>query len=321
MQITDKPNHSTGLQYAVKPGISLINSVKIVANCHCLPLADAFALCVPGASTDFIDINFAQTPDTKARTAQLEPASAGQIVYTQPISDQFGELATASLRQRLGADGVVTFTNIHFTGMHPDITYLGQMGARLQSFFGDYHSKLVLFCHVSGRSIDDCIRMFTGTTYQKLGYFDAFRLSSNELMAREKGIDIQFAEQFLAMARQAPTLYTVNHPTGSVFLALAEAMATYCDLPFVRFDPAMFQNHLSINYIWPVYDAIAEHNGLAFRSAPYFVARAQRTSRAISLPEFVAGCYAAYTAVGTLPMQQAVAALPFYIAFAEALGV
>ena len=299
----------------------MIHTIKIVANCHCLPLADAFALCMPGASTDFIDINFAQTPDMQARTAQLMSAPAGQIVYTQPLSDRFGELGTDSLRQRLGAASVVTFTNIHFTGMHPDITYLGQMGARLQSFFGDYHSKLVLFCHVSGRSVADCIRMFTGTTYHKLGYLEAFRLSSEELIGREKDIDVQFAEQFLAMARQTPTLYTVNHPTGPVFLALAEAMATYRGLAFVRFDPAMFQNHLAVNYIWPVYDAIAEHNRLAFRSAQYFVTRSQRNSRAISLPEFVAGCYAAYAAVGTLPMQQAVASLPFYTAFAEALGV
>ena len=305
----------------VDTGGALIHTVKIVANCHCLPLADAFALCVPSANTDFIDVNFAQTPDMLARTAQLTPASAGQIVYTQPISDRFGELGTGVLRQRLSSAGVVTFTNIHFTGMHPDITYLGQMGARFQSFFGDYHSKLVLFCYVSGRSVADCSRMFTGTTFQKLGYLDAFRLSSEELLGRERGIDIQFAERFLAMARQMPTLYTVNHPTGPVFLALAEAMATFSGLPFVRFDPAMFQNHLAVNYIWPVYDAIAEHNRLAFRSAPYFVTRLQRQSRAISLPEFVAGCYAAYAGVDTTAMQRAITALPFYMAFAEALGI
>jgi hypothetical protein len=299
----------------------VIRPIKIVANCHCLPLADAFALCVPSADTDFIDVNFANTPDMLARTALLASAPDGQIIYTQPISDRFAELGTDALRQRLGSAGVITFTNIHFSGMHPDTTYLGKMGARLQSFFGDYHSKLVLFCYVSGRSIGDCVGMFKGTIYQKLGYLDAFRQSSEELLGREKGIDVQFAEPFLAMARRMPTLYTINHPTGPVFLALAEAMARYGGLPFARFDPSMFQNHLAVNYIWPVYDTIAEHNRLAFRSAPYFVTRSQRASRAFGLPEFVAGYYAAYEGAGTEAMRQAVTTLPFYAAFAEALGV
>ncbi len=294
--------------------------VKVIANCHCLPVADALALCVEGVTTDFIDVNFAHTAEMQRRIAELEPALSGQIVYTQPLSDRFDTIATDALRQRLGANSVATFTNVYFSGLHPDITYIGQMGARLQSFFGDYHSKLVLFCYVTGRSTADCRNMFDASVYEKIGYLDAFRLSSEELLGRDKSIDVRFAEQFLELARKTPTMYTVNHPTGPVILALAEALAHHSGLSFVRFDPTHFQNHLASNYIWPVYDAIAEHNRLEFRSALYFVTNFRRQSRAISLPDFIAGSYAAYSAVETEAMQQAVKALPFYNSFAEALG-
>lgn len=298
----------------------MICSVKLVANCHCLPLADAFALCVPGVRTDFIDVNFAQAADNLSKIAGLA-ASEAEIIFTQLISEKLGSVATDVLRHRLGASSVVTFTNIHFTGLHPDITYLGVMGQRLQSFLGDYHSKLVLFSYASQRSLDDCLALFTGSTYERIGYFAAFDQSADELLARDAALDVRFAEAFIAMARKMPTLYTINHPTGAVFLALANALASHVGLPFLQLEPAMFQNHLSTNYIWPVYDEIAEHNRFAFRMPLVFVRKGQRDSRVATLREFVSGCYAAYAGADFSQMQRAVACTPFYMDFAERLGV
>ena len=298
----------------------MIHSINLVANCHCLPLADAFALCVPGVRTDFIDVNFAQTMDYPAKIAGLA-ASEAEIVFTQPISEKLGGVATDELRQRLGASGVVTFTNIHFTGLHPDITYLGGMGQRVQGFLGDYHSKLVLFSYASQRSLEDCLALFAGSTFERIGYFAAFDQSADELLVRDAALDVRFAETFIDMARKVPTLYTINHPTGAVFLALANALASHVGLPFLQWDPAMFQNHLSTNYIWPVYDEIAEHNRLAYRTPLVFVRKGQRDSRVATLREFVSGCYAAYAEADFSQMQQAVACTPFYMDFAERLGV
>ncbi len=298
----------------------MIRSVKVVANCHCLPLADAFALCVPGVQTDFIDVNFAQTADTLTKIAGLAGGEA-EIVFTQPMADHLGSLATDALRHRLGTSSVVAFTNVHFSGLHPDITYLGGMGQRLQGFFGDYHSKLVLFSYISRRSLDDCLALFAGATYERIGYLAAFDRSADELLARDTALDVRFAAAFIAMARDAPTLYTINHPTGAVFLALAKALANHAGLPFLHLDPALFQNHLATNYIWPVYDAIAEHNRLAFRMPLVFIQKSQRDSRAATLGEFVSGCYAAYAKAEFSQLQAAVASMPFYMAFAEQLGV
>lgn len=295
-------------------------AVTVIGNCHSLPLADAFAMCSSGVISDFVDINFADLPEMAAKVDALG-TGASPLVFTQPISSAHGRLATDLLRQQIGSDQVVTYTNVHFVGLHPDITYLGNFGSRVESFLGPYHSKLVLFSFLTRRSVDECIRLFDGKTFDAVGYMAAFEQSSAELRAREAGCDVQFAETFLQMVRQAPALFTVNHPTATVFLELASAMAGHAGLAFREFGAPFSLNHLAGSYMWPVYDAIAEHHRLAYRTPQFFVNTASRNSRSSSLEEFVAGCYASYSSGDFGKLATMVANAPFYLEFAAKLGV
>lgn len=297
----------------------MTQAVTVVANCHCLPLADAFALCSPNVMTDFIDVNFASMPIFIEKIEAL--ASGDQLVFTQPISATHGLLATQALRGRLGTQAVLTFTNVHFAGLHPDITYLGAMGSRKPSFFGDYHSKLALFAFVTRRSLAECFYLFAMSTYEAVGYFDAFDQSAAELRLREETCDIRFAETFLGMVREQPTLFTMNHPSSAVFLELAGALARHAGLAYRKMESPFFLNHLANSYIWPIYNEIAEHNGLAYRTPPYFVNLASRSSRSYSLQEFLAGCYAAYAATDFTELATVVSQAPFFKLFATKIGV
>ena len=294
-------------------------NVTVVANCHCLPLADTLALCAPGLQTDFIDVNFVADPATAAKIAGIDGGE--KLVFTQPISEAHGAVATASLRSRLPPGRVLTFTNIHFTGLHPDITYVGAMGGRVQSFFGDYHSKLVLFAFATRRSRTECLHLFEPHALEQVGYLSAFERSAAELRAREAACDVRFAEAFVAMARQVPSLFTINHPTAAVFHELAAAMAAHAGLEFRRIGAAYSANGLANSFIWPVHDAIAEANGLAYRTPPFFVSTAGRASRSWTLEEFVAGCYAHYESVPFAQLAPMVAQAPFFAEFAARLGV
>lgn len=304
----------------MQPNPQPARSVTVVANCHCLPLADALALCTPGITTDFIDVNFAREPTMADKIAALSGADA-PLVFTQPISDLHGPVATSSLRQRLSPGRVVTFTNIHFVGLHPDITYLGSMGGRVQSFFGDYHSKLALFGYATRRTLAECLRLFDPLVYEAVGYLSAFTVSAAELRAREAACDVQFAETFLAMARQVPSLFTINHPTAPVFCELAATMASHAGLEFRRMGAPYAINQLANSYVWPVYDPIAEANGLAYRTPPFFIAPAGRASRSWTIEEFVAGCYDAYDGVEFRHLAAVVTQAPFYEEFAAKLGI
>ena len=301
-------------------GDETTKAVTIIGNCHSLPLADAFALCGAGLTSDFIDLNFAELPEMATKIEALK-ADTPPLVFTQPISSTHGKLATDLLRQQLGHDRVITYTNIHFIGLHPDITYLGHFGSRVESFLGPYHSKLVLFSFVTRRSVDDCIQLFNGETYDAVGYMAAFEQSAAELRYREDACDVRFAETFLEMVRQAPSLFTVNHPTAPVFLELAGAMAGHAGLEFRQFEPHFLVNHLANSYIWPVYDAIAEHHQLAYRTPQFFVNTAGRRSRASTLTEFVAGCYASYAGGDFHQLATMVTSAPFFPGFAAKLGV
>jgi hypothetical protein len=295
-------------------------TLTVIGNCHCLPLADALALSALGITTDFIDVNFADEPHIAAKINGLYDDSGPETVFSLNLSEQFSRLATPVLREHLGGR-LATFTNIHFTGLHPDITYIGCMRRRLRGFFGDYHSKLVLFSFVSRWTPERCLQLFNGVIYERLGYFEAFATSSDDLLLRDAACDVRFAARFLEMVRWEPSLYTVNHPTGRVFLELAFALAEHAGFEFVRHGAVMFQNHLSTNYIWPVYHEIAEHHGLAYRTAPYFVRIGQRASRSIGLEEFVRGSYAAYREAEFDDLAAMAARLPFYPAFRERLDM
>jgi len=296
-----------------------IGNVTIIANCHCLPLADAFALGARAEKSDFIDVVFAANPDMAAKIAALPAPGGPDHVFSFPLSEQFGSLATANLRPAL--DGrLATFTNIHFYGLHPDITYLGAMKKRVTGYFGDYHSKIVLFAYATGRSATDAVALFKGKVFGQLGFYEAFAASAGELRQREAACDIKFAEVFLQMVRNEPCLYTVNHPSGSVFLELAAMLAAHRGLKFARHNAAFFQNHLSNTYVWPVYREIAEEHGLPYRSVQHFVRPAVgRGRRGFDLAEFVGGSYAHYDRTDKAEFVEMVRKMPFFERFAGAM--
>jgi hypothetical protein len=293
-------------------------NVAVIANCHCLPLADALTLVARQADADFIDVTFAGQPHMVEKIDRLFSDHAADVVFSFNLSEHFGRIATAALRPVLG-QRMTTFTNIHFAGLHPDITYLGPMGQRINGFFGDYHSKLVLFCFAQGRGVAECLALFNGATYERLGFFQSYAAASAELLQRDAACDVKFAAAFLDMLRDRPCLYTVNHPTGEVFLELGKLLAAAADFQVADFGPAFFQNHLSVNYVWPVYDEIAEHHRLAYRSPAYFLRPVDRTARGATLQEFIAGCYAAYSRAPFNEFAAMVRGLPFFNSFAERL--
>jgi hypothetical protein len=292
-------------------------AITIIANCQSLPLADALALGATGITTEFIDVNFPHLPEMAAKIATLAPRG-DELVFSVNLSAQFGVLGTEQLRPRLG-DGLITFTNIHFSGLHPDITYLGPMGRRTPGYFEDYHSKLALFGFVTGRSIADCVALFNGAAYERIGFFAEFAASASELMRRDDACNVRYAAMFLEQIKQVPGLFTINHPTGPIFMTLANVLARVAGVPFERFDALFLENPLARNVIWPVYNEIAEHHGLRYRMPQLFVAPVRRAARGAALADFIAGSYAAYAQADFNEFSAMVRQLPFFATFERCL--
>lgn len=294
------------------------NALIVIANCHCLPIADALAMSVRDITTDFIDVSFLQQPAMVAKVKKLLERDPGRFVFSFNLAQKFGDISTALLRDRLGA-GMATFTNLHFSGLHPDISYIGELGTRLRGFFGDYHSKIVLFCFATGRSVAECLQLFNGASYEKIGFFNEFGRARAELTARDEQCDVKIAGLFFDMLLAQPCLYTVNHPTGPVFLEISQRLAAFCGMPHTAVEAVSFQNHLANSYIWPVYNEIAEYHALPYRTSQTFFLQNQRSSRGCDLSAFVEGCYASYAQVDRQSFSAMVEGLGFYKTLSDKL--
>jgi len=214
------------------------------------------------------------------------------IILTFANSEIFGDFSTNCLKNRFG--NVFNITNIYFSGLHPDITYVGDRGGRLQSPIGDYHSKIVLHSYLTDRSAQQCRERFCGTEYSTIGYFDDYPKSADELLARDERNEIAFGRFFLDVVKKHPSLYTVNHPTGYVFQEYTCFIARRLGLKCVRFPIPMLPNYLANSAWWPIYPEIAEEHRLEYRTPMVFKQPDVLGGRMIGLDEFVNRSYENY---------------------------
>ena len=160
---------------------------------------------------------------------------------------------------------------MYFTGYHPDLTYFGDRGVRLQSAMGDYNSRIALIGYIQGLSIEETLPLFNERNYEKLNYFDQFDTSKMELIRRDEANEVRFAEHFFEIAKNRLPLYTVNHPTANALAPLAEMVveATGQKRPLIDVD--MIKNPLVDGSIWPVYPEIATRLGLNYSGSTTFL--------------------------------------------------
>jgi len=277
-------------------------------------------MCARGVCVDFIDLNFLSRDNEKIVIQKLyNNISGNTIVFSFVINEKLADIATTKLKMVLG-EKLVTFSNIRFDGLHPDMTYIGPFGARRQGFFGDYHSKLVISSFFNGLSERDCARLFDPIIYDKLGYFQEFSNSSRILLERDGYCDVKFAGTFLSMLAKVPSLYSFNHPTGVIFNALCSKLCSYADLKFVNFPIEFCLNELANSYVWPIFDCIAESNNLKYRMPNYFISPQSFVSRSLTLNEFISGCYTSYHQCDRNEMLEILSKKAFFSRYREVVG-
>jgi hypothetical protein len=273
--------------------------LTIVGNCN----APVLANCLRSGSNAWVrwvaDVNERGTPRYAAAVAALHASQAGHVISV-PFGGDFPDLVSTRLRE-LYRDRFFLMTNIHFTGLHPDITYFGFFQDRVHSVLGEYNSRIVLLSYLQGLDERDCLRRFNGATYEKLGYFRTWEESAEELRRREQGMDITFADEFLEMTRHALTLHSMNHPTSIAFVSQADCIARHLGLA-ARFLPDAFPNPLDRQVRWPVYPEIREAHRLPYETRFRF--GVENGEPNFSLEEFVIGSYRRYEALGREAMMR-----------------
>ena len=269
--------------------------IIIIGNCQIQPLAHGLEL-HPGVE----------------EVIQIPLHLKGREFYTKPIdlinnsADTYTVLAfnnslsdidfTLSTQSRFSK--VLTFTNIFFRGLHPDLIYLGGMGDRLLSPLGDYHSLICAVSFLKGLNIDQCRERFNQETYEKLGFFSEWDISANELLKRDELSDIKFAAEFLNMAKVEPVLFTVNHPMAKPFLMLLNKIVMRLELEPISFPEQYFYNYLSNNSWWPVYPEVANKFDLQYKTSMTFKSPDHIKRETYNLDMFISKSYNIYEQYG-----------------------
>lgn len=272
--------------------------IAIIANCQGFPLQKVLATFPEVTDVVSLPIHLYGTQhfalaENKFKALLMD---ANATILTFPINERFKEYSTSHLRLKGGK--LLTMTNIFFSGLHPDITYVGLQAARLSSPIGDYHSKIIIESFIAGRKPSECIKLFNEKEFEARGYFDEYGRSGAILLTKDESLDVKFAAKFLKLLKNEPALFTVNHPTGLVFEAYRALIAEQFGLTqYPAFPPHYFQNPLANSAWWPVFPCLAERHGLSYRTPILFRQPEQIGGRFFTLEEFVNRSYAIYEGV------------------------
>ena len=187
----------------------------VISNCQCLPLANALG-------TNCADMLFESFgahlvgPAHREQAARDLVARAGdayEAIITIPLSDDWGPLSAGNIRASFQHLPVVTISNIHFTGWHPDLTYIGGLAARVAGPVGDYHSRLALFGFLRGLTRNACVALFRDDVFAHGGYYDTYAQSLAELQARDAELDCRVTDILEHAMRRDLCFFSINHPT------------------------------------------------------------------------------------------------------------
>jgi hypothetical protein len=268
-------------------------NIIVIANCHVQPIRDGLALSSEIDEAFSIPVHLENTIHYTNAIEQIKKSQKEKFTVLQFD----GLLERAALGPEIVSriDRVVSFTNIYFTGLHPDMTYFGGMGRRISSPLGDYHSKICLLAFKKGLSIDQCEKLFNDSMYHQLDFFTEWTESETELRRRDQHLDIKFADNFLEMSRLESTLYTFNHPLGIVFNKFLEKIYKHLGLNSSQFPDSYFYNNLANNAWWPVYPEINEFHKLKNKMPVNFKAPDHLSRKFYNLREFISGSYRLYT--------------------------
>jgi hypothetical protein len=191
-------------------------------------------------------------------------------------------------------DKKLSFTQLYFGGLHPDITYFGQLGKRILSPLGDYHSKICLLSFMKGYSEEECIKLYNYKIYERLNFFSIWESSEDELCLRDQKVDIKFASDFFQMVKNEPTLFTINHPIGIVFDKLVKKITESIGINYPNFPSAFCYNYLANNSWWPVYPEIIDYHKISYSSQMYFKSPDNMSRKFYDLDHFINASYKAY---------------------------
>lgn len=284
----------------------------VIGNCQSLPLSGTLNYFCSNVTFDYFGVHVIPPAQRAERIRAFVNQSHDKfsIVLAAPLSDDFDMLSSSRVRATFAPAAVFTIPNFYFSGLHPDLTYLGSLGRRLAGPLHDYHSKLAVAGYVNGIPPKELKRYFSVSSYEAAGYFGEYANSLEEMRRRDREqVDIGFAQEIEQFLRRDLCFFSFNHPTSFLFGAyVAKLAAELAGRDLIRKldwtpQPSGLPNHLATAAIFPVYPEIAEAHRLHFSGSYAFKpAAAADLPNSLDLDAFLASEYESFDRVGIIEL-------------------
>jgi hypothetical protein len=214
---------------------------------------------------DSIEVYRMWIDDNAAIAAALADADAW-VAQPVPDNDQLRELSQTQAVQVMCPS--LGFSGFHpdmvFAWCHPDMIYAWRNGLLFRGL-NEYHSAIGLWAWRRGLDVPDAVRLFSGETFRRLGYYGAFRAEIEPLSDAFTKAGLDFSWFWLRAKRLGVFMHTVNHPRIDALVLLAKLVARELGMPsrvlqepIERYVP----DQLLPIVVWPVYPELASHLGV-----------------------------------------------------------
>jgi len=262
------------------------DKILLLGNCQ----TDLLARLLSHMSNCYVEnIREDMLSDHKNHKTILQKVKSANVVITQSLSDScFGDLQTKYLKKVI--KNFIIIPNIYFSGLHPDLIYVGKMGNRYQSPIGDYHSAIGIAAFLEKVPPDKTIQLYRDLElFQSAGFHAEWQNSLNELKGRELFCDISISDCIEDNIINKILFYSSNHPVIELLVLLARRILMH--LGFSIGWNLFWRDEMQLNVIYPIWNPICEYQKLTYRSPEIFFLP---EGRELSLADYIGKAFRQY---------------------------
>ena len=230
--------------------------IVISSNCQTAGLVTALQACLPEDTIIPLPLPSAEDAATMADfIAKLEHADIWVSLRELEWAKNFG------FQERPGFQ-FLRVPSIDFRAFHPDLCYARSV---LDGKFttDNYNSAIAAWAYNHGIEVGDTAKLFNRDTYARLGYYQLWDHSLQELRTAFNASGLDFPRYILAVKRNGLFMHSINHPTVHAISELAKSLAVKMGAPDSLFDwDLKLGDSLISGAVWPLYPEIADHYSL-----------------------------------------------------------
>jgi hypothetical protein len=207
--------------------------------------------------------------DRPTVVAALEEADH---IFAQRVSNDYHlEWARPRYLREHFSDKTLIWPNLYFDGYFPDAQYMYRPPyGKVQGPLDDYHLLRVFDAHKAGRTVASAVDSIIRGDPRLDS--DAFQKSFEQLVLREKDVDVIISDFVQSEVAHRRSFYTPNHPFNFLLAEMARRLADRIDVLFSMERAAIFPYSLDQIYL-PSYPSIRQAYSIAFHEPETYLGR------------------------------------------------